>query len=91
MASLTVSVKIESIALPAGRPRLDPDDLRRRVELELAELLAREPLRTVPPAGARIQAAGGRVHSGSAATPASVAHAIARRIHTGLQTGEVRR
>lgn len=91
MASLVVSVKIDSIALPAGRERLDPDDLCRRVELELAKLLACEPLRTVPPAGARMQAAGGRVHAASAATPASVAHAIARRIHTGLQLGEARR
>lgn len=91
MAALSVSVKISSIAVPAGRHRLDPDELRRRVQLELEQLLAREPLHTSLPTGAWIQAAGGQVHVASAATPASIAHTIARRIHTSLRTSEVRR
>lgn len=90
MAAVRVSVGIASIAVPAGRGRIDPDDLRRRVELELAELLEREPLRMIPLSDARIESAGGEVHVASAATPASVAHALARRIHSTLQIGEVR-
>ncbi len=88
MAVISVTVAIESITVPAGRRPLDPDDLRRRVELELAGLLVREPLRALRVG--RIQAPGGQVHAATTATPASVAHAIARRIHTSLQTGEAR-
>ena len=86
---ITVTVRIGAIALPAGSRPPDADDLRRRVEHELAGLLAREPLRTVPPADTRIELLAARVHA-SAAAPPSIAHAIARRIHTDMQTRERR-
>jgi hypothetical protein len=91
MGTVSLVVRIDSVAFPAGHPGVDAEELRRRVELELADLLAREPLRVVPSTGGRIEAAGGRVHAASASTAASLARAIARRVHTGLQTGSVRR
>jgi hypothetical protein len=69
------------------RNQLDPGELSERVAAELRELLAREPLPRLPPAGTVIRAPVGRVHTGSAATAASVAHAIARHLHTTLSTG----
>lgn len=86
----SIRVRIGTIAVPGGRGAFDPEDLRRRVEAELAALLVREPLHSMPLAGARIQAPGGRLHAASAATPASIARVVARRIHSGMQTGEAR-
>lgn len=70
------------------RHRLDPEELSQRVAAELCELLAREPLPRMPPAGAVIQVDGGRVHTGSAATAASLAYSIARHVHTTLCTAK---
>lgn len=83
MAVTTISVRIESLTLPEGRMVYDPD-LGRRVEAELVRLLERE---TPPQAlrdGALIAVPGGRVHTGSLASPASVAHALARHVHAAL-------
>lgn len=68
------------------RHPLDAAELGQRVAAELGELLAREPLPRMPPAGAVIQVDGGRVHTGSAATAASLAYSIARHVHTTLCT-----
>jgi hypothetical protein len=68
------------------RHQLDPEELSQRVAAELGELLAREPIPRMPPAGAVIQVDGGRVHTGSAATAASLAYSIARHVHTTLYT-----
>jgi hypothetical protein len=73
-----IHVRISSLTLPASADR---DELGRRVEQELCALLEREPLRADPPAELR---AGGRIH---AAHESTVAHAVARLIHTALQTG----
>jgi hypothetical protein len=68
------------------RHPLDSDELSHRVAAELGELLAREPLPRMPAPGAVIEVPGGRVHTGSAATSASLAYSIARHVHTTLYT-----
>ncbi|WP_157592526.1 hypothetical protein [Solirubrobacter soli] len=83
------SIRVKIGALTVHEP-LDAADLHRRVERELAALLEREPLRAAPPPGASIQLLGGKVHAPDTSAPA-VARALARRIHTELQNGEVRR
>lgn len=66
--------------------QIDSHELSQRVAVELGELLAREPLPRFPPPGTVIRAPSGRVHAGSASTAASIAHAIARHLHTTLYT-----
>lgn len=68
------------------RHRIDAEELSHRVAAELSELLAREPLPRMPPAGAVIKVDGRRVHTGSAPTAASLAYSIARHVHTTLYT-----
>jgi hypothetical protein len=86
-----VHVRIERITVPAGRS-LDPQELARRVERELAELLALDaavnPRAHAASASAdrTLTAPGGQVRAASAATPASLAHAIARHVHAGLRS-----
>lgn len=87
-----VHVRIDKITVPAGRS-LDPQELARRVERELAELLALDAAvggRTLATAAGAskdttLTAPGGQVRAASAATPASLAHAIARHVHAGLR------
>ncbi|HWT95333.1 MAG TPA: hypothetical protein VN238_20220 [Solirubrobacteraceae bacterium] len=84
-----VHVRIGKITVPAGR-NLDPEDLARRVERELAELLALDAAvnrQTAATADRTLTAPGGQVRAASAATPASLAHAIARHVHAGLRSG----
>jgi hypothetical protein len=73
-----IHVKIGTLTLPTKQ---DPRELEKRVTQELNALLEREPLRAAPPTQISI---GGRIH---VAREATVAHALARRIHTALQTG----
>lgn len=67
--------------------QLDPEDLNHRIAAELEVLLAREPLPHPPAPGTVIRAPTARVHTGSASTAASVAHAIARHLYTTLYSG----
>jgi hypothetical protein len=68
------------------RHKLDSEELSERVAAELGELLARAPLPRMPAPGTVISVPGGRVHTGSAATAASLAHSIALHIYTTLYT-----
>jgi hypothetical protein len=90
MAVIRLAVKIESVAAPRGRG-LDAEDLSVRVSAELRELLAREPLRRLPSGGATVSVPGGPVRIASLASPSAVAHALARRVHDGLQAPEAPR
>ena len=83
------SIRVRIGALTVPEP-LDAGVLGRRVERELAALLEREPLRTAPADGTRIRVPGGQLHAAGGTAPV-VARALARRIHTELQTGEPRR
>jgi hypothetical protein len=87
MGVIRIAVKIGSVSAP-GAHGLEADDLRARVENELAQLLALEPLQKPPRDGATIAVAGGAVRASSLASPATVAHAIARRVHAGLRAEE---
>ena len=81
---ISLNVQIERLT---GCPQpLDSDELSRRVAAELGELLERMPLLDPPPPGSVIRLPAGRVHTGSASTPAALAHAIARHLYTALQT-----
>ena len=89
MGVIRIAVKIGAVSA-RGAHGLDADDLRARVEAELTQLLAREPLRRTPRDGATIAVEGGPVHASSVASPASVAHTIARRVHAGLHAAQER-
>ncbi len=78
----TLRIEIESVS--GCGARFDEPDLAQRVGAELSALIAREPLPHALPAGATLRAPGGRIHVASNGTPASVAHAIARHLHTAL-------
>ena len=80
----SIRVRIDSVS-GCSEP-LDAEELGARVAAELAELLARMPLASPPPPGSVVQAPGGRVHTGSTVTAASVAHAIARLVYIALQS-----
>jgi len=79
-------LRVQISQVSGCRHRLDPEELSQRVAAELGELLAREPLPRMLPAGAVIHLDGGRVHTGSAASAASLAFSIARHVHTTLYT-----
>jgi hypothetical protein len=83
-----IRVSVEKLVVHAARAAIDPGELQRRVERELAALLARDPLRTAPAPHLTLPSA--RVHAASTADPAALAAAIARRVHAALQTGELR-
>jgi hypothetical protein len=80
-------LRVQIDRITGCRHPLDPQELSQRVAVELRDLLAREPLPRLPPPGTVIRAPVGRVHTGNATTAASVAHAIARHLHTTLSTG----
>lgn len=87
MGVIRIAVRIGSVSAPRAHG-LDSQDLGARVEAELARLLALEPLRSAPRDGETIALAGGPVRASSLASPATVAYAIARRVHAGLRAGE---
>ena len=87
MGVIQIAVRIGSVSAPGART-LDADDLGARVERELGQLLALQPLAEPPRDGATIRVPGGPVRAASLASPASVAHAIARRVYDGLRNGE---
>ena len=90
MDPIDVSVRIDSLTLPPSAAGIDRDELLRRVELELERLLEHQPLPLPPADGLRIDASGGPVLAATAALPASIARAIARRIHSSIQRGAAR-
>jgi hypothetical protein len=81
-----VIVRFHLSRIDGCRHQLDREELGQRVAAELQELLAREPLPRPPDPGAVIRLDGARVHVGSTATAASLAHAIARRLYAALHT-----
>lgn len=85
MALTRVDVRIARLLVPAGA-RLDRADLEQRVAAELRALLAAQPARSTTAHRART-----RVSVPSATAPATVARAIARRLHEALQAGEATR
>jgi len=90
MGVTRLAVRIGSVTVPRGRG-FDAADLGARVEAELRELLAQQPLRRLPEPGVPLTLEGGAVPAPSLASPAAAAHAIACRIHTSLQAGEAAR